>query len=127
MIHLLIASTDIDSLSDLITGLEENDVRITWSESCEAVLKTVETESFDLVITAEDLSDTKGLECIRKLVSLNPMLNCAAISTLSHKDFHEASEGLGVLMQLPERPGRDDATKLLEHLKTILNLTKRTS
>jgi hypothetical protein len=54
------------------------------------------------------------------------MINCAAISSLSHKDFHEASEGLGVLMQLPESPGRDDAAKLLEHLKTILNFTKRT-
>ncbi len=80
-----------------------------------------------MVITAEDLSDIKGLECIRKLISLNPMINCTAISSLSHKDFHEASEGLGVLMQLPERPNRKSASKLLEHLKTILNLTKRTN
>ena len=126
MVQILIGSTDIDALSDLITVLEEDGARIMWGESCEAVLKKVKTERYDLIITAENLSDIKGLECIKKLISLNPMINCAAISSLSHKDFHEASEGLGVLMQLPERPDRDDAAKLLEHLKTILNLTKRT-
>ncbi len=126
MIKILIVSTDIEALSDLISVLEEDGARIMWAESCEAVFKNVETERYDLIITAEDLPDIKGLECIKKLISLNPMINCAAISSLSHKDFHEASEGLGVLMQIPERPGRDDAAKLLEHLKTILNLTKRT-
>jgi DNA-binding NtrC family response regulator len=126
MVKILIVSMDIEALSDLISVLEEDGARIMWAESCEAVLKNVEAERYDLIITAEDLPDVKGLECIKKLISLNPMINCAAISSLSHKDFHEASEGLGVLMQLPESPGRDDAAKLLEHLNTILNLTKRT-
>jgi DNA-binding NtrC family response regulator len=126
MVKILIVSMDIEALSDLISVLEEDGARIMWAESCEAVLKNVEAERYDLIITAEDLPDVKGLECIKKLISLNPMINCAAISSLSHKDFHEASEGLGVLMQIPERPGRDDAAKLLEHLKMILNLTKRT-
>ncbi|MBW1894774.1 MAG: response regulator [Deltaproteobacteria bacterium] len=126
MIQILIASTDKDSLSELKAGLEEDDVQITWVESCENVLTKVKSEKFDLIITGEELSDKKGLECIRMLVSQNPMLNCAAVSSLSHDDFHEASEGLGILMQLPVRPAIEDAEKLLEHLKTIINLTKRT-
>ncbi len=52
-------------------------------------------------------------------------MNCAAVSSLSADDFHEASEGLGVMMQLPLEPDLKDAEKLVEYLKTILNLTKK--
>ena len=34
-------------------------------------------------------------------------------------DFHEASEGLGILMQLPVDPGKKEADQLLDHLKRI--------
>ncbi len=37
------------------------------------------------------------------------------------------NEGLGVLMQLPVRLGKKDVDKLFEHLKKILDITKRTS
>lgn len=127
MIRILLASPDKESLSDLKSGLEKKDVQITWVESCATVLSKVKEENFDLIITDETLSDGKGLECIEKLVMLNPLTNCAAISALSPHDFHEASEGLGILMQLPVKPKIKDAEKLLEHLKTILDLTKRTS
>ncbi len=49
----------------------------------------------------ENLGDMTGLEFIRAIVSKRPMVNCAAISSLASEDFHEASEGLGILMQLP--------------------------
>jgi hypothetical protein len=56
---------------------------------------------------------------MKKLLSINPMINCAAVSPLPHEAFHEASEGLGVLAQLPVAPGKPDAEKLLRHLKDI--------
>ena len=52
------------------------------------------------------------------------MINCAVVSTLSSADFHEASEGLGILMQLPAEPGKKEADQLLEHLKKIQSYTK---
>ena len=36
------------------------------------------------------------------------MINSAAVSSLSPEKFHEASEGLGILPQLPPRPGAHD-------------------
>ncbi|OGP62327.1 MAG: hypothetical protein A2V65_05270 [Deltaproteobacteria bacterium RBG_13_49_15] len=48
------------------------------------------------------------------------------LDSLSPHDFHEASEGLGILMQLPPAPEKLDAEKLLKHLKTILILTRKT-
>jgi len=127
VVRILLVSTERASLTDLKTGLEENDARVIWAESCDSVLSMVKEEEFDLIITDKTIADIKGLECIKKLISLNPMVNSAAISFLSPGDFHEASEGLGVLMQLPVRPGKKDAKKLLNHLKNILNLTKKTN
>ena len=77
------------------------------------------------MVTDEQIGKTNGLECIKALVTRNPLLNCAAVSSLSAHDFHEAREGLGVLMQLPPGPGRADARKLIDHLDAILNLGKK--
>ena len=52
------------------------------------------------------------------------MINCAAVSSLTSEDFHEAGEGLGILMQLPVEPGQEYADMLLEQLKSILNTMK---
>ncbi|MCD4743839.1 MAG: response regulator [Desulfobacteraceae bacterium] len=125
MIHILIASQDKDSLMEFSAGLDTNDVEITWTKDCEHVISKIENNKFDLLIVDETLSDTKGLECIEKIIMNNPFLNTAAISSLSSKDFHEESEGFGVLMQIPVNPGSEDGEKMLDYLNKILKLTNR--
>ncbi|MBT3310570.1 MAG: response regulator [Desulfobacterales bacterium] len=127
MLRILLASTDKDSLFDLKTGFEEGGAQIVWAVTCGDIFLRLKEEKFDLIVIDEKLPEMNGLECIEKLIYLNPMLNCASISSLSPDEFHEASEGLGLLMQLPEKPDKEDALKLLDHLKIILNLTKKVS
>ena len=79
------------------------------------------------VVTDENLGDMTGLEFIKTVITQKPMVNCAAVSALLPEDFHEASEGLGILMQLPVRPGPEYAKELVEHLKSILDLGIETS
>jgi len=50
------------------------------------------------------------------------MINCACVSPLPPEDFHETSEGLGVLMQLPVNPGKFEAEDLLKRLKNLKDL-----
>jgi len=122
---LLIASQEKKALSELETWFKENNAEISWIDSCEAVLAKIKKEKFDLILMDETLSnDTSGLDCIRRLTMADPFANCAAISSLSDEDFHEASEGLGVLMRLSPNPGRDDAKILFDHLNEILELIK---
>jgi hypothetical protein len=52
----------------------------------------------------------------------NAMINLAVVSSLSHEDFHEASEGLGILVQLPPSPGEEDGSKLFETITQIVSL-----
>ena len=79
--------------------------------------------SFDLVVVDEKLGDMTGIEFIETLVSVNPMINFAAVSPLPSDEFHEVSEGLGILAQLPVLPGAkdsEDVLKRLNHLKKLL-------
>lgn len=127
MLIILLASRDKASMSALEAGLKENDVQTVWAESGSYALSLISERNFDLVVTDENLGDMTGLEFIEKVVSKKPMVNCAAVSTLLPLGFHEATEGLGILMQLPVRPGHEYAKELLEHLKSILDLEVETS
>ena len=48
---------------------------------------------------------------------VNAMVNTAVVSPLSDEEFHEASEGLGILGRLPNEPGMNDAGELLRKLQ----------
>jgi len=125
IIKILLVSQDKASMSAFKAGLEENQVQTAWAESGSNAIVKIAEGRFDLVVTDENLSDMTGLEFIEKVISRKPMVNCAAVTSLLPADFHEASEGLGILMQLPVSPGQEQAEKLLSQLKTILNLAEQ--
>ena len=59
---------------------------------------------------------------MQQLLFINAMVNTAVISPLSDSDFHEFSEGLGILKNLPMAPDADDAASLVLKLRQILGL-----
>ena len=114
-----------DSFSELESALSQNDdVRLLWTESVNEALDLASEETIDLVIADERLGEKTGLELIADLISINPMITCAVVSELAPGEFHEASEGLGIMAQLPTRPGKAHADSLLHQLRQIKNLTK---
>ncbi|NVM23004.1 MAG: response regulator [Desulfobacterales bacterium] len=124
MVKLLLATPDRKSLSELASALEEHyDVDLTWAESGANALDIISHTAVDLVIADEKLGDMTGLEFAERLVLVNPMVNCALVSPLSAKDFHDASEGLGLMAQLPIRPGEKQAEDMLQRLKKLKGLT----
>jgi len=74
------------------------------------------------MVTDEDLGDMKGLQLAERPLKINPMINCAIVSPLSAEAFHEASEGLGIVAQLPVKPGKKQAEELLNKLKKLKGL-----
>jgi CheY-like chemotaxis protein len=97
-----------------LEGREE--VELFWAQSGGKALDRVADTLVDLVVTDEFLGDMTGLELAERMISVNPMINCAAVSTLSSRQFHEASEGLGLLAQLPALPDKEQAEELLQRL-----------
>ena len=126
MIKLLLVSPNKNTLYNLASALAEHpDVDLSWAESGKTALEISTDSAIDLVVTDENLGDMTGLEFAGRLLSVNPMINCASVSSLSPEKFHEISEGLGIMVQLPVKPDKEDAEELLQHLKDIKNLMSR--
>ena len=71
------------------------------------------------MIVDEQLDDMSGIEFVKQLVKVNPLANTAIVGSLEDEAFHEATEGLGVLMQLPAHPDEKDGEALLAVLAKI--------
>ena len=54
------------------------------------------------------------------MISVDAFIQTAAVSPLPHDAFHEASEGLGIMAQLPPMPSRADALKLWQTLRQYI-------
>jgi hypothetical protein len=78
----------------------------------------------DLVIVDEALGDMSGLGLVRRLLGVNALINTVLVSTESPEDFHEHTEGLGILMPLPENCGAVEAAGLAEALRGLGMLTE---
>jgi DNA-binding NtrC family response regulator len=105
-------------------ALDESDTLTTCLESGRKALLAITEKTFDLLVADEDLGDMSGLELVQSVIAKRPVINCAVASTLSPEDFHAESEGLGILMQLPAEPGKQEAYNLLECLNKIHSLAQ---
>ncbi len=120
MVRLLLVGRDKNNFEDLKSALKGyEDIELGLSESGEQALAIIPGKAVDLVIADEDLGDMTGLELVKRILKINFMINFAVVSGLPHDEFHEASEGLGIMLQLPKRPGEKDAEELIKTLKLI--------
>jgi len=127
MIHVLLVSREKSVFKELEAEFPENKITTEWTDSAQNALSMLSKEKFDLFITDEQLPDMTGRDLIEKVLFKNAMINSVVLSALAHKDFHEAYEGLGVLMQFPLDPGKKQAQDLLDHLNRIAQIASRTS
>lgn len=124
MIKILLVTPEKEPFSEFAGILKKKEgVELFWMSTGQEALEAISDNPVDLVIVNENIGDMTGIEFMNKLLPINPMINCAAVSPLSSEDFHEASEGLGVLAQLPVNPGEFEAEDLLKRLKDLKDLT----
>ncbi|MBW1608879.1 MAG: response regulator [Deltaproteobacteria bacterium] len=124
MIKILLVTSEREPFSEFARVLKQkDDIELTWTETGQEALEAISDNPVDLVIVNENIGDMTGIEFMKKLLPINPMINSAAVSPLSPEEFHEASEGLGVLVQLPVDPGKFEAEDLLKRLKNLKDFT----
>lgn len=120
MLRVILASRDAKGLARFAAGLRQDpQTEAAWVDSAAAALDAVGQARTDLVVVGEDLVDASPVACVSQLIRRNPMINCAMISDMDHDAFHQATEGLGILMQLPPSPSAEDARALLAKLGSI--------
>lgn len=69
-----------------------------------------------LMIIDQQVQGREALEIARGVLAVNAFVNLALISPMQPARFHQISEGLGVLAQLPPDPGAEQVERLLELL-----------
>jgi DNA-binding response OmpR family regulator len=83
-------------------------------------MSALRTASPHLVVIDHELPDIEPLKLAWELLTVNAMVNTAMVSALSDQEFHEASEGLGILARLPLEPEGSDAAELMHKLRKVL-------
>ena len=121
MLHIVLATARPNAMQAFAEALSSNpEVNLQRVVSGAETLEAVRTAAPHLVIIDADLPDTAPLALVQKLLMVNAMVHTAVVSPLSDEEFHEASEGLGILGRLPTEPGMTDASELLHKLRTVL-------
>jgi DNA-binding NarL/FixJ family response regulator len=124
MLSILLASREYDALAGVAANLWQNEqVVVTHVESAAEALKSAARDRVDVVVVGEELGDMRPVDLVANLVRIRPMINCAMVSSLGHDEFHEATEGLGVLMQLPPNPTGADVAALLDRIAALSALS----
>jgi hypothetical protein len=116
---LLFVSGQADELKAIGDALAELiPVRISRAATAEQALALAKAASFKLAVIGGKF-DGDPLEMVNQLMLQDAFINTAVVSDESEADFHERSEGLGVLAQLPGSPGPQQAQELVKLLKEI--------
>lgn len=124
MLRILLATTRQATIRSFVDGLSsDQDVRLEVVPSKSDVLDAAHDNPPHLAVIDSELPDVEPLSLVSELLVVNAMINTAVISSLPDKDFHEASEGLGVLGRLRIVPDECDAKNLLQKLRAVLGVT----
>ncbi len=117
---IIVISPRKDELGDFAAGLEaKENIELLWAPSHDAGLDLVKTEKPEAVVLDAALSDIDGKDFLLELLQVDAMINTAVISPLKEADFHERTEGLGVLARLPFNPDGQDSGRLLKKLAAV--------
>ena len=87
----------------------------------QGALDLMADKAADLVIVDENVENQPGRMWVERLIKKNPMINTALVSSLSAEDFHEATEGLGILMQIPPEADGAVADDVVSRMDKLLS------
>lgn len=124
--NILLVTPRPDELKEFISGLALKNREPVLAENGQDALDLVGSIKPDLVVVDDNLPDCKSIALIREIVTRDAMVNTAVITSMERDDFHEKSEGLGVLQALPENPVSEDARKLILKVEKIIKMNTPT-
>ena len=73
-----------------------------------------------LAILDLGLEDKALRQAVIDILMINASIHTAVVSDMDPDEFHETTEGLGILMPLPSRPKASDAANLLKNLANVM-------
>lgn len=115
----IIASQRQNELRPFLDALKGEGIETLCAKSAAEALDLARGARPQLLIADQGLPDMAPLDLAARALHVDAFINTAVVSELPDEEFHEKSEGLGVLAQLPLSPGPDDAKRLAGSLKGL--------
>lgn len=122
-LNILLAASDPARLRALSEALHNYQaIGVSSATTRQQALAALMGGAVDVLVVDETLAETSGLQFVREVVGAYPLINCALVSTLPPDEFHEATEGLGIFLQVPAEPGPETAADMIGVLDKIYGL-----
>jgi DNA-binding NtrC family response regulator len=123
MEKILIVSGNREKLKEVEKVFSSNtEYEIFFAKRKAQVIDLVKNNYFALVVCDESTADDfPGKDLIEEIIKINAMINTALVSTLSDEDFHEFTEGLGILKKISPNPSDKEAKELYDYFQMIIN------
>ncbi|MBI5064066.1 MAG: hypothetical protein HZB87_11560 [Desulfatitalea sp.] len=117
---ILLVSADPSQKQSFAAELgKQSGLALVTANSVEEALTMVQAHKIALAVVDDQIGAHSGLDLIRRLIQIDAFIYTAVLSNAGEEDFHERSEGLGILAKLPLAPGPEDARRLWEAIEKI--------
>ena len=117
--HVVIITDRRDALGEFARGLGKD---VEWTASAADVLDRAPASPWQLVVVDAMMSGMDYRKFLLDLLRVNAMLNTVVVTDMGEEDFHEHSEGLGVLCSVPPSPSWDDGVRAMDRLCLLYGL-----
>ena len=121
-IRCILASPRSAELADFLEGLRAGGATVDTVTDGKAALSAVKEDAPELVVIDEGLPSHEPLALVMEVITANALVNTAVFTTMPDKEFHDKSEGFGVLRGLPLSPSLEDGKELAAQVVRVINL-----
>lgn len=111
---LAVTERSVELAEFLNTLQEQAAMDVVVATSGKAAMERMRSEQPSFVVLDRMVPDMEPFQLAMEILSVSAMTNMAAITNLSGKEFHEASEGLGMLCAVPPEPRAEDASQVAD-------------
>jgi len=117
--HVVIVTDRRDALQEFAQGMGKD---VEWLDSAQSVLDRAATPPWQLIVLDAMMPGLDYRKFLMDLLRINAMLNTVVITDMDETEFHEDSEGLGVLCAVPDEPKWDDGVRAINQLCLLYGL-----
>ena len=111
---------DLSNFTDTISA--QPDIILHQVDSRKDTLRMVQEQKPHLVIIDQEIREKNPLDLVMEILVINAMINTAMITSMDADEWHEKSEGLGMMPPISNPPTEKDAHALLESFRKMPGL-----
>ncbi|MDQ7834989.1 MAG: hypothetical protein RDU24_06365 [Humidesulfovibrio sp.] len=119
--HILIVTRRALELAPFADALaQDTGLALRFTDGWVNAQATLKTLPPAFMVLDEGLRGGPPLKLVKELIQVNAMVNIVVVSDQTPEAFHDASEGLGILAQVPVQPTVEDGAALAELFRRFM-------